>query len=67
MSRSALQLTPLPWQSWSEWEEIYELLVATGPYSHDDDRARHRGTLRIASWRTRGRVPLAADMMMIGN
>ena len=62
MSRSALQLTPLPWQSWSEWEEIYELLFATGPYSHDDDRARHRGTLRIASWRARGRVPLAADM-----
>lgn len=46
----------LPWRDWSEWEEVYAALFAL-----DDDAARRTGLQRVATWRTRGRVPLAVE------
>eukprot|EP00930_Biecheleria_cincta_P073743 TRINITY_DN61034_c0_g1_i1.p1 TRINITY_DN61034_c0_g1~~TRINITY_DN61034_c0_g1_i1.p1 ORF type:complete len:673 (+),score=140.23 TRINITY_DN61034_c0_g1_i1:71-2089(+) len=44
------------WSSWSEFEAVYEQLVSTNA----EDRAA--GLQRIATWRTRARLPVAVDV-----
>ena len=45
-----------PWRDWAEWEACYADLFAL-----DDPAARARGVQRVATWRSRGRVPLAVE------
>ena len=49
-------LTITAWTSWEEWQEVYGWLFAI-----DDPLARARGIQRVATWRSRGRVPLAVE------
>ena len=49
-------LTITAWSSWEEWQEVYGWLFAI-----DDPVARARGIQRVATWRSRGRIPLAVE------
>ena len=44
------------WAGWTEWDEAYSWLFAM-----DDAAARARGVARVATWRSRGRLPLAVE------
>ena len=45
-----------PWEHWHEWGDVRRALFA-----HDNPDLQHMGLQRVASWRVRGRVPLAID------
>ena len=49
-------LTVTMWAGWAEWDETYAWLFAM-----DDAAARARGVARVATWRSRGRLPLAVE------
>ena len=49
-------LTVTMWAGWAEWDEAYAWLFAM-----DDAAARARGVARVATWRSRGRLPLAVE------
>ena len=49
-------LTVTTWAGWAEWQEVYSLLFAI-----DDPAARARGVARVATWRSRGKLPLAIE------
>ena len=49
-------LTVTMWAGWTEWDEAYSWLFAM-----DDAAARDRGVARVATWRSRGRLPLAVE------
>ena len=59
----ALQLLPpvcrmsLPWREWAEWEDVYHCLFVP-----EGGAERARGLERVATWRSRGRLPLAVEM-----
>ena len=44
------------WSSWAEWRALYADLFAL-----DDDVRRRAGVQRVATWRSRGRVPHAVE------
>ena len=53
-------LTVTMWAGWAEWDEAYAWLFAM-----DDAAARARGVARVATWRSRGRLPLAVEALVL--
>ena len=49
-------LTVTMWAGWTEWDEAYTWLFAM-----DDPATRARGVARVATWRSRGRLPLVVE------
>ena len=49
-------MSATPWAGWAEWQEVYSLLFAIY-----DPAARAQGVARVATWRSRGKLPLAVE------